>query len=229
MKIHTIVVSAGSGKRFGSQKPKQYQIIHNKTILQHSIIALSQVSQLSDCYLVVSANDDFAKTLDFAMPIHWVIGGKERMNSVFHGVEAIWHSKHSQSNDWVLIHDAGRPCVNPIDIEKLITQVQQHPAGGILAVPVRDTVKQSLSTTHGLLSNVTLDRNQLWLAQTPQIFPLEKLYHYLQQAIEQHIPFTDEASLFEHFGEKPLLVEGSHTNIKLTYPEDLLFVEMFLR
>ncbi len=96
-------------------------------------------------------------------------------------------------------------------------------------MPVRDTVKQSLSTTHGLLSNVTLDRNQLWLAQTPQIFPLEKLYHYLQQAIEQHIPFTDEASLFEHFGEKPLLVEGSHTNIKLTYPEDLLFVEMFLR
>lgn len=228
-KIHTVVVSAGVGKRFGSDQPKQYQTILGKTILQYSVDALSQVVDITSCYLVISQQDTIAKNLNFALPIHWVIGGKERMHSVFNGVQAIWQAEDSQPDDWVLIHDAGRPCVNLKDVEKLIKQVQAHSAGGILAVPVRDTVKQSISTPQGLLANTTLERNQLWLAQTPQIFPLEKLYNYLQQAIKQHIPFTDEASLFEYFGEKPLLVEGSHTNIKLTYPEDLLFIKTFLQ
>ena len=105
-------------------------------------------------------------------------------------------------------------------------------AGGILAVPVRDTVKQSGHMGGHLagqmLSQKTLDRDTLWLAQTPQLFPLEALYHYLSQAITQHIPFTDEASLFEYFDQTPLLVEGSHSNIKLTFPEDMLFAQVFL-
>ena len=257
--IDAVVVAAGVGKRFGSQMPKQYTHIGSQTVLQHSIAALSKVHQLSTCYLVISEEDAIAKTLGFSMPIEWVIGGKERMNSVFNAVQTIWQqyqntlrdkafsekaSHHRHDNHWVLIHDAARPCVNPSDIEKLITQTtqqflqqshqqsqQEHgqeSAGGLLAVPVRDTVKQIIHSQDKVLAQKTLDRSQLWLAQTPQIFPLATLYDYLIQAIEQTIAFTDEASLFEHFGKQPLLVEGSHSNIKLTFPEDLQFAQVYL-
>lgn len=245
--IDTVVVAAGVGKRFGSQMPKQYTHIGGQTVLQHSIAALSKVQQLSTCYLVISEEDTIAKTLGFSMPIEWVIGGKERMNSVFNAVQTIWQqyqnplrdkafsekaSHHTYDNHWVLIHDAARPCVNPSDIEKLITQTTQQflqqSAGGLLAVPVRDTVKQIIHVQDKVLAQKTLDRSQLWLAQTPQIFPLATLYDYLIQAIEQTIAFTDEASLFEHFGKQPLLVEGSHSNIKLTFPEDLQFAQVYL-
>ena len=257
--IDTVVVAAGVGKRFGSQMPKQYTHIGSQTVLQHSIAALSKVHQLSTCYLVVSEEDTIAKTLGFSMPIEWVIGGKERMNSVFNAVKTIWQqyqnplsdkafsdkdSHHAYDNHWVLIHDAARPCVNPSDIEKLITQTTQQfsqqshqqsqqeraqeSAGGLLAIPVRDTVKQIIHAQDKVLAQKTLDRSQLWLAQTPQIFPLATLYDYLTQAIEQMIAFTDEASLFEHFGKQPLLVEGSHSNIKLTFPEDLQFAQVYL-
>lgn len=257
--IDAVVVAAGVGKRFGSQMPKQYTHIGDQTVLQHSIAALSKVHQLSTCYLVVSEEDTIAKTLGFSMPIEWVIGGKERMNSVFNAVQTIWQqyqtpfndkafsenaSHHAYDNHWVLIHDAARPCVNPSDIEKLITQTTQQfsqqshqqsqqeqgqeSAGGLLAVPVRDTVKQIIPAQDKVLAQKTLDRSQLWLAQTPQIFPLATLYDYLTKAIEQTIAFTDEASLFEHFGKQPLLVEGSHSNIKLTFPEDLQFAQVYL-
>lgn len=267
--IDTVVVAAGVGKRFGSQMPKQYTHIGGQTVLQHSIAALSKVHQLSTCYLVISEEDAIAKTLGFSMPIEWVIGGKERMNSVFNAVKTIWQqyqnplsdktsndkafndkafsekaSHHAYDNHWVLIHDAARPCVNPSDIEKLITQTTQQfsqqshqqsqqeraqeSAGGLLAIPVRDTVKQIIHAQDKVLAQKTLDRSQLWLAQTPQIFPLATLYDYLTQAIEQTIAFTDEASLFEHFGKQPLLVEGSHSNIKLTFPEDLQFAQVYL-
>lgn len=257
--IDTVVVAAGVGKRFGSEMPKQYTHIGGQTVLQHTIAALSKVHQLSTCYLVISEEDTIAKTLGFSMPIEWVIGGKERMNSVFNAVQTIWQqyqapfsdkafsdkdSHHAYDNHWVLIHDAARPCVNPSDIEKLITQTTQQflqqshqqlqqeqgqeSAGGLLAVPVRDTVKQIIHSQDKVLAQKTLDRSQLWLAQTPQIFPLATLYDYLTQAIEQTIAFTDEASLFEHFGKQPLLVEGSHSNIKLTFPEDLQFAQVYL-
>lgn len=260
--IDTVVVAAGVGKRFGSQMPKQYTHIGSQTVLQHTIAALSKVQQLSTCYLVISEEDTIAKTLGFSMPIEWVIGGKERMNSVFNAVQTIWQqyqnpfndkafndkafsekaSHHTYDNHWVLIHDAARPCINPSDIEKLIThttqqflqqspqqsQQEQESAGGLLAVPVRDTVKHIIHAQDKVLSQKTLDRSQMWLAQTPQIFPLATLYDYLTQAIEQTIAFTDEASLFEHFGKQPLLVEGSHSNIKLTFPEDLQFAQVYL-
>lgn len=230
--LHTIVVSAGVGKRFGSALPKQYTKIADKTVLQHSISALSQVQAISSCYLVVAKNDEFVKTLDFDLPITWVQGGAERMYSVWHGVQAIWQAVENPANHWVLIHDAGRPCVKPCDVKRLIDTVWQnnHQSGGLLAVPVRDTVKQqNTDNDNQKFSQKTLDRSQLWLAQTPQLFNLALLYDYLKQAIEQEIAFTDEASLFEHFGQYPLLVEGSHSNIKLTFPEDLLFATAFLQ
>lgn len=233
--IHSIVVAAGVGSRFGSAVPKQYTKIADKTVLQHSIFALSQVQGVHTCYLVIAKDDRIAKTLDFSLPIVWVTGGTERINSVWHGVQAVWQAVQKLDtpldNHWVLIHDAGRPCVKADDVARLINTVckEQYLAGGLLAVPVRDTVKYANQLNKQKYSEKTLDRSQLWLAQTPQVFPLQSLYAYLEQAIEQNIAFTDEASLFEYFGQLPLLVEGSHSNIKLTFPEDLLFATTFLQ
>lgn len=242
--IHTVVVAAGVGKRFGTSIPKQYCQIHGKTVLQHTISALSQVPAIDSCYLVVSADDNWAKSLNFDLPIHWVVGGAERMNSVYHGVRAVIEAVGNTVNldlhsslysHWVLIHDAGRPCVNPSDIKNLITTVcdKNYQSGGLLAVPMRDTVKQQSLVSQNLenqyvVSDKTLDRSMLWLAQTPQLFPLVDLYDYLTIAINEKIAFTDEASLFEHFGKKPILVAGSQQNIKLTFPEDLQFAQVFL-
>lgn len=233
--VHCIVVSAGVGSRFGSALPKQYTNIADKTVLQHSILALSRVEVIKACYLVIAENDRIAKTLDFALPIFWVTGGAERINSVWHGVQKVLQDvqkMESQFDDhWVLIHDAGRPCVKAGDVTVLIDTVCQknHQGGGLLAVPVRDTVKVATQQDSQKYSQTTLDRSQLWLAQTPQIFPLATLYRYLEQAIAKNIAFTDEASLFEYFGQSPMLVAGSHSNIKLTFPEDLQFAKAFLQ
>lgn len=232
--VFPMIVAAGVGKRFSSDMPKQYTQINGKTVLEHSVLAIRQVKNLQPLRVVISAEDDVAKTLSFNTSITWVIGGAERMHSVFNGVQSIWENceLENRSTSWVLIHDAARPCVKPDDVENLIKQVLVsefgQKAGGILAVPVRDTVKQSHLINGETVSQQTIDRNTLWLAQTPQLFPLKPLYAYLTQAIEKNIPFTDEASLFEHFGQTPLLVEGSHSNIKLTFPEDLLFAQIYL-
>lgn len=243
--IHPIIVAAGVGKRFGSEQPKQYTCIHNKTVLQHSVSALQQTAALglengvtlTDCCIVISAEDTMAKSLELEGNIQWVTGGAERMNSVFNGVDAVIQNlvSHLQSPDmhWVLIHDAARPCVEPSDIINLIKQTITHSigqtAGGLLAVPVRDTVKSIEYHANQVVSKKTIDRSRLWLAQTPQLFPLATLHKYLTQAITHQIAFTDEASLFEHFGHTPLLVEGRHSNIKLTFPEDKLIAEALLQ
>lgn len=230
--IHPLIVAAGAGKRFGGDMPKQYTLIHDKTVLQYSVDQLSQVKGLQACYLVIAQNDNVAKTLSFAMPVNYVIGGEERMHSVYNGVQAVWQGLESTDNHWVLIHDAARPCVKPSDIKNLIEQTINHPigktAGGLLAVPVRDTVKKVVHASNDFLSQTTLDRSELWLAQTPQLFPLYALWDYLNQAIHHTIAFTDEASLFEHFGQTPLLIEGSHSNIKLTFAEDKAIAESLL-
>lgn len=236
--IFPIIVAAGVGKRFGGEIPKQYTLIHGKTVLEHSVNAIMQVKNLQLLRVVVSSEDAFAKNLMLSTPIEWIVGGKERMHSVFNAVDAIWKASlednhNNINNRWVLIHDAARPCIFPMDVEKLISQVSSNEvgltSGGILAVRVRDTVKESHTADGKNYASITIDRNRLWLAQTPQLFPLEPLYQHLSQAIEQNIPFTDEASLFEHFGKTPLLVEGSHSNIKLTFPEDVLWANMVLK
>lgn len=231
-RIHALIVAAGVGKRFGGSLPKQYTRIHDQTVLQHSVAALAQVAPITHCHVVIARDDDIAKTLDFALPITWVEGGAERMDSVRHGVQALWQAGFDSADDWVLIHDAARPCVQATDVTRLIAQATQQVAGGLLAVPVRDTVKRAAVQSGQTLAAATLARNELWLAQTPQLFPIAKLLDYLQQAQTLGLGFTDEASLFEHFATQPsdypLLVEGNHSNIKLTFAEDIVFAEAWL-
>lgn len=231
--IHALIVAAGVGKRFGGTLPKQYTQILGKTVLQHSVAALAQIAAVTHCYIVIAPDDQFAQTLDFDLPVTWVTGGAERMDSVRHGVQAIWQAGFTSQQDWVLIHDAARPCVQAEDVARLITQATQHPAGGLLAVPVRDTIKHAIMQDSHTLAKTTLARHELWLAQTPQLFAIDKLLDYLQQAQRLGLVFTDEASLFEHFAKDtaalPLLVEGSHSNIKLTFPEDIVFAQAWLQ
>jgi 2-C-methyl-D-erythritol 4-phosphate cytidylyltransferase len=151
-------------------------------------------------------------------------GGQERCLSVINALNAL--NNIAAADDWVLVHDAARPCVRLHDIDKLIHELKDHPVGGILAVPAHDTLKRG-----GKAAEIieTVDRRDLWQAQTPQMFRLQALRKALQQAIEDGFLVTDEASAMEHLGLKPKLVEGHADNIKVTRPEDLPLAEFYLQ
>jgi 2-C-methyl-D-erythritol 4-phosphate cytidylyltransferase len=135
-------------------------------------------------------------------------------------------STHASDEDWVLVHDAARPCVRTEDIARLIAQLTDDPVGGLLAVPVRDTMKRA-SSNQRVISTET--REGLWHALTPQMFRFGKLRHALEQAIEDEALVTDEASAMELAGNEPLLVEGHADNIKVTRPEDLALATFYLQ
>lgn len=237
--IYPLIVAAGKGNRFGSTLAKQYQpmgytdILKTppKTVLQHSIERLAksplliQKSQGNPLTLVIAPDDTIAPTLDFALPIHLTTGGAERWQSVQAGVNAIVQLG-AQADDWVFIHDAVRPAVCPSKIDQLIDQAENEPFGAILAIPIVDTVKKAVQNLPQTAPYIecTLDRRELWLAQTPQMFRLAKLQQVLVQISEQNLDITDEAAAFEHFGHPIRLVEGNRQNLKLTYPEDLLLL-----
>ncbi|MFY2507666.1 2-C-methyl-D-erythritol 4-phosphate cytidylyltransferase, partial [Vibrio pectenicida] len=151
-----------------------------------------------------------------------VLGGKERFESVLSGLTYV---RENEKADWVMVHDAARPCVNDRDIDKLIKVSLNHQVGGLLASPVRDTMKRSNS-----LGNIeyTVDRENLWHALTPQMFRTEQLNTALNKALSEGVNVTDEASAMEWIGLSPALVQGSAENIKITQPEDLVLAEFYL-
>jgi len=151
-----------------------------------------------------------------------VEGGRERCDSVLNGLQAL--SPWAQENDWVLVHDAARPCVTTEAIQTLITSVGGHEVGGILAVPVSDTLKRA----DGKVISATLDRRSLWQAHTPQMFRYSLLKESLERALANNFSVTDEASALEFSGYQTLLVEDRRDNIKVTRPEDLAMAEAIL-
>ncbi len=153
-----------------------------------------------------------------------VNGGAERCHSVLNGLQAL--RQQAQPNDWVLVHDAARPCVRQADIEKLMTQLAEHPVGGLLAVPVRDTMKRA-DTGREIVE--TVNRDGLWHALTPQMFRLETLFNALQNVSNRGELVTDEAQAIEKTGQRPVLIEGHADNIKITHPQDLSLAEMYLQ
>lgn len=224
--IWCVVPAAGVGKRFGSQTPKQYLTINQQTVMEHSVNRLLQVPQIAGLVIAISEEDQHHKTLHFSQSekVHFTLGGEERCHSVLHGLQYL--SGLADPNDWVLVHDVARPCVRPDDVAKLIEQVSQFDAcGGILATPVRDTMKRS---DH--LNNIvdTVERDRLWHALTPQLFRLGALKVALQKALQDGFLVTDEASAMEHAGEKPILVEGHSDNLKITHPQDLALATLFI-
>lgn len=238
--IHTMIVAAGRGSRFGASVAKQYVQIEGETLLQRSVARLASSAYIDNCLLVLAADDTIAKNLDFAMPVDYALGGDERWQSVRAGVDAIF-AAGAADDDLILIHDAARPTVPTSDIERVIEAAKQEHYGAILATPVADTLKQAQISSANQAFNKenlkaiettnsdyyiasTVDRTNLWQAQTPQVFRAQALRHALAYISEQKLNITDEASAFEQLNLPIRLITGSRQNIKLTYPDDAFLI-----
>ncbi|MEE2025294.1 MULTISPECIES: 2-C-methyl-D-erythritol 4-phosphate cytidylyltransferase [Alkalimonas] len=221
LRLAAVVPAAGIGSRMQSELPKQYLKLHGRTILEHSVAALRQAQPQLPLVIALAEHDRyFSQTsLVGCGGIQTVPGGKERADSVLAALQQL----DVASYDWVLVHDAARPLLHVTDLKKLVTQCQQAGCGGILAAPVRDTMKRG-----GPQIEQTVDRHRLWHALTPQLFPLLPLKQALTAALAEGVTITDEASAMEWAGHPVLLVEGRSDNIKVTRPEDLALAAFYL-
>lgn len=223
MTFHVVFPAAGVGRRFGSELPKQYSLIQNKTVMEWTLRAFQSLPGLMQQVIAVQPSDEHAKSVLRSFPdVHVVDGGDERSDSVLSALTFL--AQTARADDWVLVHDIARPCVKPDDILNLLSQCQRSETGGVLARRVTDTVKQVQSD--GQI--VTLDRTHLWTVQTPQCFRLGELSQALEYCQQNQMPVTDEASAMEAVGAQVQLVEGSGKNIKLTHPSDLALLDFYL-
>jgi 2-C-methyl-D-erythritol 4-phosphate cytidylyltransferase len=206
-----------------SSCPKQYLHLHGKAILQHTLERLN-LPEIAGIVVPVAKDDSYWDTLTLPQSVTRVNGGTERCHSVLNAMQAL--HQYAQADDWVLIHDAARPCVRQADIQKLMTTLANHPVGGLLAVPVRDTMKR---TQGGQEVIETVNREGLWHALTPQMFRLEALYQALTNILNQGELVTDDAQAMEKMGHRPVLIEGHADNIKITHPQDLNLAEIYLQ
>jgi 2-C-methyl-D-erythritol 4-phosphate cytidylyltransferase len=218
-----LIPAAGVGARMEAGSPKQYLAIAGKPMLRHALDAFLASPLIAHTYVVVSADDG---VIDAVVPEQGVTvlrcGGATRMESILNGLHAVHGS--IDGHDQVLVHDAARPGLTPALIEKLITEVGDHAAGGLLALPVVDTVKRA---GPGSLSAQTVPRDGLWLAQTPQMFSYALLHRALSEAPDP-LAITDDASAVEALGLAPKLVEGHPRNLKVTLPRDIHTAELYL-
>jgi len=220
-----VVPAAGVGARMGADCPKQYLPLAGKTVIEHTLERLLALPDIAGIYLVLGADDNYWNDLSLAQNkrIHRVAGGTERCDSVLNALEKLRDS--ASPNDWVLVHDAARPCIHVQSVLHLIEQVKNHPVGGILGVPVNDTLKQ----VNNSIIDSTVDRRSLWQAQTPQMFRLGLLRDCLQRGLAEGKLITDESLALEAYGYQPLMVQGRSDNIKITRPEDLVIAAMLLQ
>ncbi|CAL1240223.1 2-C-methyl-D-erythritol 4-phosphate cytidylyltransferase [Candidatus Methylocalor cossyra] len=219
-----IVPAAGIGRRMGAELPKQYLEIRGKPVLQHTLERLLAVEVFSAVVVAVAAQDRAWPHLACAghPRIRTAPGGPERADSVLAALRALEAS--AAPDDWVLVHDAARPCITGADVLKLIHTLADDPVGGLLALPVSDTLK---AVESGAVAE-TVDRGRIWRALTPQMFRYGALLHALEDAARQRRPVTDEASAIELQGLRPRIVEGRPDNIKITRPEDLPLAAFYL-
>ncbi|WP_312057599.1 2-C-methyl-D-erythritol 4-phosphate cytidylyltransferase [Acinetobacter courvalinii] len=224
-KLWAVVPAAGSGSRFSKTELKQYQYIQNHTVLEHTVNRLHTLD-LAGCVLAIGEQDHFAATLAFLHKdkLHFCEGGAERVHSVLNAL--MYLSKIADENDWVLVHDAARPCVTTDCLTRLVESAQHSNQSSILAIPVRDTLKQ---VAHQNLIDKTVSRELLWQAQTPQMARLGALKNAIEQALADHIVITDEASALEYTQQPVQVVQGRSDNIKITYADDLELARLILQ
>lgn len=209
----------------GAPLPKQYLKVAGATVLEHSLSALLSCDFIEKVIVALNPLDKTAASVAALRDpgVFLVEGGEARSDSVLAGLAAL--QGLAAPDDWVLVHDAARPCIAPEDISALAQQVDSSGVGGILAVPMVDTVKRAGADN---IVEQTLSRDELWSAQTPQMFRYESLYGALKSAAEQGLSITDEASAMELQGERVQLVAGSVSNLKVTVPDDLPLVGFYL-
>ena len=224
-KIYAIVPAAGQGTRIGDAVPKQYHPLAGKPMMFHSIETLASVSRIATVCVVLSPLDrywgehDWSSLSDKIEPIF--AGGAHRAASVANGLAHL--ADRAGKDDWVLVHDAARPCVEKELVEQFLDEVGDDPVGGLLAMPLADTLK---SASEGQRVAATIPRLNLWRAQTPQMFR----YDLLRRGLANTPQATDESQAVESVGySAPRLVQGENFNIKVTFAEDLALAEMILR
>ena len=220
--VIAVLPAAGIGSRMQAECPKQYLSIGGKTLIEHSILALLRSGKVSQIIVALSPHDTQFEQLPIASDprIRVVVGGAERAESVMAGLDIAGDS------GWVLVHDAARPCLHPDDLNNLLAISASSKVGGILAAPVRDTMKRGEPGLAAIAH--TVDRQDLWHALTPQFFPLELLKTCLRRALNEGAVVTDEASAMEYCGFHPMLIPARADNIKVTRPEDLALAEFYL-
>lgn len=232
VRFHALIPCAGTGSRAGTPMPKQYQRVAGQPMVMHTVNALAQVTRISQGWLVIAPEDGFVWPDATAWPAHFVrlsCGGSSRAQSVFNGLAAMLSAGVSP-DDWVLVHDAARCLITPESVSELIETCRDDPVGGLLALPLPDTLK--IHSLDGQVSRVgcTVSREDKWLAQTPQMFRLGALHSALSEAADTgFVGITDESSAMESQGLSPRLVAGSAQNLKITYPADFAFAEAVLK
>ena len=231
-KIWAIVPAAGIGKRMQSDIPKQYLPLNGRPVLEYTLNRLLGNSHVNGLVIALQADDGYWPdiTLDTTKPVWQAPGGKERADSVLNAINTLFQQPDfNEQTDWVLVHDAVRACIRNQDIDKLITEVAQDSNGGLLALPVRDTMKRQRSEQNTPTVVTTVERDNLWHALTPQYFPASNLKQALETAQREHMPITDESSAMEYAGFSPKLVAGHEDNIKITRPDDLQLASLYLQ
>jgi 2-C-methyl-D-erythritol 4-phosphate cytidylyltransferase len=227
-RCHALIPCAGSGSRSGRAGPKQYEQLAGRRLVDHTLDAFLAAVQLASVVLVVAPDDDSAFVADERLQVLRV-GGPSRAASVHNGLKALLAAGLS-AQDWVLVHDAARCLLTPQQVEALIEACRDDEVGGLLALPLPDTLKVARADAGVPRVAATLERDDKWLAQTPQMFRLGALEQALAAAeAGGYAGITDEASAIEVQGGSPLLVRGSAQNFKVTYPEDFALAEALLR
>jgi len=226
MKTWAIIPAAGIGSRMKSDKPKQYFTLAGEPILQHVVNLFSSHPHIEKVVVVLHAKDHWWPSLQLSHPekILTAIGGKERVHSVLLGLDFL--SDYADKNDFILVHDAARPCLQSNDISRLLSALKNHEIGGLLGMPVVDTLKK---VDDNDCVERTVPREHLWHAQTPQCFRYELLKSAIEKSLTKNHIVTDESSAIEYAGFKPKMIVGDVRNIKITYPEDIELAEKITR
>ena len=236
-RVFAVVPAAGRGARFDSESkgfPKQYAPLLGASVIEWSLRALLEEPRIEKVVVVVAADDARWTSLSAeigangtiaaaASKLLSAIGGASRQESVLSGLRAL--EAQAAPDDWVLVHDAARPCLARADVRALIDALDGGATGAVLAAPIVDTVKRE----HEGVVSETVDRTGLWRALTPQVFALGELEHALADAARRGIAVTDEAQAMERLGGRPRLVQGSPFNIKVTRAEDLAVASQILK
>jgi 2-C-methyl-D-erythritol 4-phosphate cytidylyltransferase len=226
--------AAGAGTRFGGEQsnrriPKQYAVLRGRSVIEWALAPFLADGRCAGAVVALAAGDKWWPKVAERIPAVVVCqGGAERSESVRNALAAL--NRRAGKDDWVLVHDAARPCLPAADIDRLLTQVGEHAVGGILALPVTDTLKKALRPDGAPAPSIeaTVDRAGLWRATTPQMFRYGALVTALDSALAGKRYPTDEAQALEWQGHQPLLVEGSAANLKITTAADLELAESLL-
>ena len=222
-KFHVLIPAAGTGSRMGAECPKQYLPLLGKPLIHHTLSLFVTAQRIHAVHVVISPDDQLwmQHAIDLGTKVHvHQHGGATRAATVLNGLEAM--AGQVAMDDWVLVHDAARPGLSHAMLERLLNSVQDDEVGGLLAIPLADTLKRADATQRVAR---TEPRDGLWQAQTPQMFR----FGLLRQALAAHPGVTDEAGAIEAAGLKPRLVRADVSNLKVTFPADLRLAELILQ